>query len=122
MPRTIVLGASPNPNRASWVAVKKLLAKGEEVIALGRRPGQIEGLVIQTQWPKPELLHPVETVTLYLNPSVQASYCDYILAIAPRRIIFNPGTENPELAALARAQGIEPITACALVMLSLDQY
>ncbi len=122
MPRTVVLGASPNPNRASFVAVRKLVDAGEEVVALGRRPGTIGTVAIQTDWPEAEALRPVDTVTLYLNPEVQPQYYDYILALQPRRIIFNPGTENAELAALARQQGIEPVVACTLVLLSLGQY
>ncbi len=127
MPRTVVLGASPNPSRASFVAVKKLAQRGEEVIALGRRRGTItteEGrkVIILDEWPEAASLRPVDTLTLYLNPRVQKAYYDYILALQPRRIIFNPGTENDELAQLARARGITPVTACTLVMLSLGQY
>lgn len=127
MPRTVVMGASPNPARASFVAVKKLVRQGETVVALGRRRGTIETddgrkVTILDEWPDAASFRPVDTLTLYLNPRVQKAYYDYILAMQPRRIIFNPGTENDELAQLAQARGIEVVTACTLVMLSLGRY
>lgn len=64
----------------------------------------------------------VDTITLYLNPTHQKEYYDYILSLKPKRIIFNPGAENEELAALAKKNGIEPLEACTLVMLSTNQY
>lgn len=117
--KTLVLGASGNPERYSHMAVKKLVANGHPVIAIGRKKGEIEGEPIVT-----ELLPQVniDTVTLYLNPANQVPYYNYILSLHPKRIIFNPGTENEELANLAQNKGIETREACTLVMLSTHQY
>jgi predicted CoA-binding protein len=116
---TIVLGASPHPERYSYLAVTQLVAKGHPVVAIGKRDAQIGNTPIIKDRPIPEK---VDTVTLYMNPLLQREYYDYILQLQPRRIIFNPGTENDELAALASSKGIEPVTACTLVLLSTGQY
>lgn len=117
--KTLVLGASPKPNRYSYLAVKKLLASGIEVIAIGSRPSEIEGVTIH---PTPVATSNVHTVTLYLNPKNQVQYYRYILSLKPKRIIFNPGTENPELTRKATQQGIQCIEGCTLVMLSNNLY
>ncbi len=119
MKRTIVLGASPNPARISNGAVIKLVNQGFDVVPIGNREGQIAGLDILTGQPEVSDVH---TITLYLNPKRQEQYYDYILALKPERIIFNPGTENPELVRLAEEKGIETEYACTLVMLALDDY
>lgn len=119
MKKTLVLGASPNPERASYQAVVRLQYAGHQVIALGNRPGTIGAVPIETEWKSYSDVH---TLTLYLNPKRQVAYYDYILGIKPQRIIFNPGTENPELAQKARALGIETDAACTLVLLSVDAY
>lgn len=116
---TLVLGASNNSDRYSFLAMNKLKAYGHPVVAIGKRPAEVNGINIITDKPA---LTDVNTVTLYLNPANQIPYYDYILSLKPKRIIFNPGTENPELAALAIANNIEPIEACTLVMLSTNQY
>jgi predicted CoA-binding protein len=116
---TVVLGASPNPNRYSYMAVNRLTAKGHPVVAIGKRDAQINDIPITKDHPVPE---EVDTVTLYMNPQLQRDYYDYILQLQPKRIIFNPGTENDELADLASSKGIEPVEACTLVMLSTGQY
>ena len=115
----MVLGASENPARYSFLAVNRLRANGHPVIAIGNKKGQINETPIITEHPKEE---GVDTVTLYLNPALQKQYYDYILSLAPKRIIFNPGTENEELEELAKEKGIEPIEACTLVLLSTGQY
>ncbi|MEJ7609825.1 MAG: CoA-binding protein [Ferruginibacter sp.] len=117
--KTIVLGASQNPQRYSYMAVKKLDAYQHLVIAVGKRAGNINGIDIITDQP---LHNDIDTVTLYLNPVNQKPYYDYILALHPKRIIFNPGTENNELQELAESKGIETLEACTLVMLSTGQY
>lgn len=117
--KTLVLGASENPSRYSHLAVRKLVAHGHPVVAVGRRNGKI-GEVIISKDPLQE--KDVDTVTLYLNPSNQVPYYDYILSLHAKRIIFNPGTENTELVEKARKQGIETEEACTLVMLSTSQY
>ena len=91
--------------------------QGHAVIPVGVREGFIGDLEIQTGQPP---LTDVDTVTLYLNPFRQKSYYDYILSLQPKRIIFNPGTENPELVSLAREAGIEAEIACTLVLLSME--
>lgn len=117
--KTLVLGASTNPARYSFLAINKLKAYKHPVVAVGRKPGQVGDVGISTS---PLNEDGVDTVTLYLNPDNQRPYYDYILGLKPKRIIFNPGTENPELMRLAREQGIEPVTGCTLVMLSVGAY
>jgi len=116
---TVVLGASENPARYSFLAVRKLTAHGHPVIAIGKKKGKVGDVDIQTDHvPIPE----VDTITLYLNPKNQEEYIDYILSLNPRRIIFNPGTENDALIKSARENGIEPVVGCTLVMLSAGMY
>ena len=119
MKKTVVLGASPDPSRYSNIAVERLLAYGHEAVPIGFRKGEIKGLSIKTDTPKVE---EVDTVTLYLNPQRQQIFYDYILGLEPKRIIFNPGTENPELMQLAEERGIEALAACTLVLLSVGFY
>ncbi len=117
--KTLVLGASENPARYSNLAVKKLLAHNQPVVALGKKSGSINNTVIETD-KKP--FENIDTVTLYLNPANQKEYYNYIFSLQPRRIIFNPGTENEELAELAEKKGIKTQEACTLVLLSTNQY
>ena len=117
--KTVVLGASENPSRYSYLAIKRLRAYNHPVLAVGRR----SGLVGDVQIFKDHLTEPgVDTVTLYLNPKNQVEYYDYIMNLNPKRIIFNPGTENEELIKKAKAHNIEPVIACTLVMLGTGQY
>jgi uncharacterized protein len=117
--KTLVLGASDNPSRYSYLAIRRLSAHQHPVVAIGRKPGEVSGIPIRTAT---EEMSDVDTVTLYLNPQNQKPYYDYILHLKPKRIIFNPGTENEELIEKAEAAGIEPVIACTLVMLSTGQY
>jgi predicted CoA-binding protein len=117
--KTVVLGASPHLDRYSNIAVHRLQRHGYEVVPLGFQEGTIDGTPIVVSFPTLEDIH---TVTLYLNPFRQKEYYDYILSLQPKRIIFNPGTENPALQQLAEAKGIETKNACTLVMLSLGSY
>jgi predicted CoA-binding protein len=119
MKKTLILGASDNPDRVSYDALRRLRAKGHEVVAVGLREANIFDVAIQKGQPHAE---DVDTITLYLNPERQKEYYDYILGLQPRRIIFNPGTENFELARLAKEKGIETEMACTLVMLSIGHY
>lgn len=119
MKKTLVLGASPNPGRASYDAVRKLQKKGFETIPVGIRHGNIDG--VELQQGKPEL-QDVHTITLYLSAKNQKEYYDYILGLNPKRIIFNPGAENLELMRLAREKGIEVEMSCTLVMLTIGAY
>jgi predicted CoA-binding protein len=117
--KTIVLGASGNPSRYSFLAIQRLRAKGHPVVAIGRRYAMVADVPVETKQIPVENVH---TVTLYLNQFHQKEYYDYILSVKPKRIIFNPGAENSELAALAKKNNIEPIEACTLVLLSIGQY
>jgi predicted CoA-binding protein len=117
--KTLVIGASENPARYSNLAVKKLTANGHPVIALGKKNGSINNTVIETE---KKAFTGIDTVTLYLNPQNQKEYYDYILSLQPKRIIFNPGTENDELVELANKNGITTQEACTLVLLSTTQY
>ncbi|RFS24453.1 CoA-binding protein [Chitinophaga silvatica] len=116
---TVVLGASPNPERYSNMAVNRLQAKGHPVVAIGKREATIGNTPIIATHPP---LEKVDTVTMYLNPIAQKEYYDYILQLQPKRIIFNPGAENPELEEIAREHNIQPVEACTLVLLSTNQF
>jgi len=117
--KTLVLGASENPERYSNRAIRSLRSHGHEVIAIGKRPGKIDGVEIIKDHPD---IKELDTITLYLNPQNQKQYYDYILSQKPKRIVFNPGAENPELEKLAKENGIKPMEACTLVLLSTGQY
>ncbi len=119
MKKTLVLGATPNPNRYAYLAVRALRRHGHEVVPVGIRSGEVDGLPILLDKPVLEGIH---TVSLYIGPQRQPPYYDYLLSLKPKRVIFNPGTENLELAALAQAHGIEPVEGCTLVMLSVGSY
>jgi predicted CoA-binding protein len=117
--KTLVLGASDNPSRYSYLAVNRLRSHGHPVVAIGKKKTMVADVPIEKEkkdW------NDVDTVTLYLNPTHQQQYYDYILSLKPKRIIFNPGAENDELATLAVKNGVTPIEACTLVLLSTNQY
>lgn len=116
---TLVMGASENVQRYANMAVRKLLNYNHNVKAFGNREGEINGVAITKE------LIPytdIDTVTLYLNPTNQKPFYDYILSLKPRRVIFNPGTENPEFQSQLKDKGIEFEEACTLVLLSINQY
>lgn len=116
---TLVLGASEDTSRYSNKAIQLLRKHGHEVYAVGARNGSAWGLPIHDQWQ--EGIRP-ETITLYLRPELQKPYYDQMLNSGAQRIIFNPGTENSELAALAATAGIKTEEACTLVLLNSNQY
>lgn len=116
---TAVIGASPNPERYSYIATIRLKQHGHTVYPVGITKGEIDGETILTDKPA---LKGVNTVTLYVGPKNQPAWYDYILSLHPERIVFNPGTENQELYELARKNNIECVTACTLVMLSIGNY
>lgn len=115
----VVLGASPRPERYANMAVKRLRRAGIELWAVGLRPGWIDDTPIHTVLP---VGRPVHTVTLYVGPAGLESWMDRLLALEPRRIIFNPGTEHPAFATRASALGVEVVEGCTLVMLSAGTY
>jgi len=116
--KTLVLGASDNPSRYSYLAILALQAKGHEITAIGKRTGSVGDTTILTV---PPPVSDLDTVTLYLNPTNQRQYYDYIFSLLPKRIIFNPGAENRELAELSAQNGITVMEACTLVLLSTGQ-
>ncbi len=120
MKKTLVLGASEKKDRYSNMAIARLVASGHEVVAIGRHSGQAHGVDIFSDFSK--LTDNIDTVTLYLNPENQKKVYGEIIALKPRRIIFNPGTENQELQQLALLAGIESEEACTLVLLNTNQY
>jgi predicted CoA-binding protein len=120
MKKTLVLGATDNPDRYAYRAAHSLLRHGHDIALVGIKKGEVAGRPIIQNKETP--VEEVDTVTLYVGTRNQPEWYDYILRLRPRRIIFNPGTENPELEKLARSQGIETLQACTLVMLSIGNY
>jgi predicted CoA-binding protein len=117
--KTLVLGASSNPSRYSYLAINNLRNKGHDVVAIGRHAGKVNDVEIYLE---EKQIKNLDTVTLYLNSSHQKEYYQYIFSQHPKRIIFNPGAENAELYALAKEKGINTLEACTLVLLSTGQY
>jgi predicted CoA-binding protein len=120
MKTTLVLGASLKSDRYSNKAILSLLKNGFKVIAVGNKEGITHGLNITKHIPLET--NSIDTITLYINAKNQIPYFDHILRLNPRRIIFNPGTENREFARIANVNGIEVIEGCTLVMLTLKNY
>nr|WP_315211498.1 CoA-binding protein [uncultured Flavobacterium sp.] len=117
--KTLVLGATTKPERYAFKAVNMLVDKGHAVIALGQNAGEVAGVKIQT---KAIPLKNIDTVTLYLNPTRQRDYYNYIVEAKPKRVIFNPGTENPEFYQLLKLNDIKVEVACTLVLLATNQF
>ncbi len=119
MKKTLVIGASTNPTRYSYLAINALKKHRHEVVAVGRKEGEVNGVDIQTGQPE---ISGIDTVTLYVNPTHQVEYYDYLIGLKPHRIIFNPGTENPEFMQKASEAGVEVLDACTMVLLSTGQF
>lgn len=117
--KTVVLGASTKPERYAFKAISMLVEKGHSVLAIGQNKGEVAGITIRT---KNIPLKSIDTITLYLNPLRQRDYYNYIIETKPRRVIFNPGTENPEFYELLKSNGIKVEIACTLVLLATSQY
>lgn len=117
--KTLILGASDNPSRYSYMALQLLKREGYPVAAIGRTASLVNGISIETEMLP---IEDIDTVTLYLSPKHQQAYYDYILSLHPRRVIFNPGTENEELAEILQANDISSEEACTLVLLQTGQY
>ena len=117
--KTLVLGVSAKPDKYAYLAITKLVEKGHSVLAIGQNAGEVAGIKIQT---KAIPLKNIDTVTLYLNPTRQRDYYNYIVEAKPKRVIFNPGTENPEFYQLLELNNIKVEVACSLVLLTTDQY
>lgn len=119
MKKTLVFGASLKPNRYSNLAIRKLVAAGVETNAFGLKQGEVSGVHINTNLDDFKDIH---TITLYLNPKRQKEYYNDIVNLSPKRVIFNPGTENPEFYKILNNHGIEVDVACTLVLLGTNQY
>ncbi len=119
MSATLVMGATPRADRYANLAIRSLVRHNQKVIAYGRESGEVQGIPIENEW-NPDWT--VDTITLYLSPRNQEMYYDDMIALKPKRVIFNPGTENPALFKLLRESGIEVEVGCTLVMLSTNQY
>ncbi|MPL91844.1 hypothetical protein SDC9_37927 [bioreactor metagenome] len=119
MKRTLIIGASSNPERYAYKAAERLLAHGHEIELLGLRPDVIFGQTIDTE--RKQYQH-LDTVTLYIGPKNQPGYYDYVVSLKPNRVIFNPGTENPEFEIILKKNGIAYEEACTLVLLGTNQY
>ena len=117
--KTVVLGATDNPSRYAYLALHKLLRYGHEVVPVSLKKGEVAGMPILS---KDDAVGEVDTVTLYVGTNNLSYWYDYIINLKPRRIIFNPGTENQELENLAREKGIQTVHNCTLVMLSVGSY
>ena len=117
--KTLVLGATPNPGRYAYLAANRLVKSGHSIINVGIKAGEVAGVSIE----EPKTIHnDIDTITLYVGPQNQPPLYDYILNTHPKRIIFNPGTENSELRKMANDKGIETEYACTLVLLSIGEY
>ncbi|HZG01329.1 MAG TPA: CoA-binding protein [Chitinophagales bacterium] len=119
MKKTLVLGATPDETRYAWLAATKLMRYGHPVVLVGNKRGDVNGQPIINGQPDE---NDVDTVTLYMNPKNQETFLDYIVGLKPKRIIFNPGTENDKLIEMAEQNGIEPVIGCTLVMLSSGEF
>jgi|SRR3954469_22182335 predicted CoA-binding protein len=117
--KTLVLGATTKPDRYAYRAINMLVQKGHTVLAIGQNTGEVAGVKIQT---KAIPVKNIDTVTLYLNPTRQRDYYNYIIEAQPKRVVFNPGTENPELYQLLELNNIKAEVACTLVLLATNQY
>lgn len=118
-PLVVVIGASPKPERYANMAIRSLNAHGHEVIAIGMRAGKVGSIPIITEKP---VVGQCFAVTLYVGPAKQPAYYAYILELKPKRLIFNPGTENTELAEIAKNAGIEVVRDCTLIMLGSGTF
>ncbi|MFT6112567.1 MAG: putative CoA-binding protein [Bacteroidia bacterium] len=117
--KTLVIGATPKPERYAYIATEMLHDFGHEVVPYGIKKGTIGDYTILNEWPNSQEF---DTITLYINPTLQEGFYDQILALKPKRIIFNPGTENSALEEMAKAKNIKTLDACTLVLLRTNQY
>lgn len=119
--KTVIIGATNNPSRYAFLAADMLTAYGHEIVPVGIKQGEVMGVPILPIQQQPAIAD-VDTITLYIGPQHQPEWYHYLLSLRPKRIIFNPGTENEELARMAEGQGVETLEACTLVMLRSGQY
>lgn len=121
MKKTVIIGATTNPGRYAYLAARMLTNYNHEIVPVGIKEGEVFGKEILDIFEKPPI-EGVHTVTMYIGPQRQPEYYQYILGLKPKRIIFNPGTENHEFEEMAENQGVEALQGCTLVMLRSNQY
>lgn len=121
MKKTVIIGATPNSSRYAFLAAQNLKSHNHEFVPVGIKKGDVLGEPIQQITDKPAIKD-VDTITMYVGAPRQEGWYDYLLGLKPKRIIFNPGSENPELAKLAEEKGVEVVEGCTLVMLRTNQY
>ena len=119
MKKTLIIGASNNQERYSYLAAERLIAHGHEIELIGKRQDVIFGKKIDTE---KKAFEDIDTVTLYLSEKFQPEYYDYIISLKPTRVIFNPGTENPEFEELLKVNNINVVENCTLVLLRTGGY
>ena len=119
--KTVIIGATPNSARYAYTAAHMLTEYRHPIVPVGIKKGTVADQEILDLREKP-IISDVDTVTLYIGPRHQPEWYDYLLGLEPRRIIFNPGTENRELFQQATQQGIKAVEACTLVMLRSGTY
>jgi uncharacterized protein len=121
MKKTLIVGATDNTSRYAYLAAQMLTEYGHEIIPIGIKTGKIfEREILDIK--KRPAIQKVDTITLYIGPQHQPEWYDYLIGLKPKRIIFNPGTENPAFEKMAKEQGIDTLEACTLVMLRTRQY
>ena len=121
MKKTVIVGASTNPSRYAYIAAEMLTEYNHPIVPIGIKKGQVAGVQILDIREKPKIAD-VDTITLYIGPPHQPEWYEYLLSLNPRRIIFNPGTENPAFEKMAEMRAIEALEACTLVLLRTNQY
>lgn len=114
--KTVIFGATTNPGRYAFLAAQRLTSHGHEIVPIGIKKGEVFGSEILDIYQKPSIDN-IHTITMYVGQQNQVDWEDYILSLRPKRIIFNPGAENPSLAKKASSNGIIVLNACTLVML-----
>ncbi len=119
--KTVIVGATTNPSRYAFMAAEKLLENHYEIVPIGVKSGEVFGEPILNIGSRP-LIGDVDTITLYIGPQHQPEHYEYLLSLKPKRVIFNPGTENVEFEKKVEESGAEALEACTLVMLSTGQY
>ena len=119
--KTVIVGASTNPSRYAFMAAERLVDNHHEIVPIGVKSGEVFGKSILDIGSKPSI-EEVDTITLYIGPQHQKEHYEYLLSLKPKRVIFNPGTENAEFEKKVEESGAEALEACTLVMLSTGQY
>ncbi len=119
--KTLIVGATTNPERYAYLAAQRLTEHGHPIVPLGIKKGEVAGQPILDLREKPKI-EGIDTITMYIGPRHQGEWMDYLISLKPNRIIFNPGTENEEFEKKAREAGIKTEEACTLVLLSTGQF